>query len=451
MRTQQAFAGLLGVVIATGATSSAAQNGHGTLLLTRTGERVEVYTAREDGTNQRRLADAGRIPTAPGWSPDGSRIVFSRSRGEPTGPDVWTMAADGSDARLLAGTPHADLLPSFSPDGTRVAFVAHATTRFLLEVVNVDGSGPRVLFDAPFTFTFDWSPDSRRIVVAHERGVLSIVHVDSGRIERLPTVSGYWPSWSPDGKLIAFGRLGNPIAGGRVSVVAPDGSGLRELSTQATAEQPAWSPDSRNLAFTARRIVRYVRYGPVFADEIFSVGADGSNERKLTHTGSETMPSWSGGGTRIAFTTARDGFGRRAAYVMNVDGSCESRVATGVVWRNAWRAGSADGRPALECADLALALRATRRVIRRRQEARFVVRVSNHGNRPATNVVVRFAPGLPTQVKLGRIAVGAAMTVRFVAPPRRPGSFVVRAVVRANEPDRNRSNNAAVLRTRVLR
>jgi Tol biopolymer transport system component len=273
------------------------------------------------------------------------------------------MAADGSDARFVAGTPHADLNPSFSPDGRRIAFVAFATTRFLLEVVNVDGTGLRALADGPFPFTYDWSPDSRRIVAANDRGAMSIVDVDTGRVERLPNAGGDWPTWSPDGKLIAFGHRDPQVAGPRLHVMAPDGSGLRQLSTQPIAEAAAWASDSGSLVFIGRRIVTYARYGPVFATEIFSVAADGSNERRLTRAGSETMPSWSGDASRIAFTTARDPdrLGRRAAYLMNADGSCESRVAAGVVWRNAWRPGSAARPPKLECADLGLSLRAIRR------------------------------------------------------------------------------------------
>lgn len=443
MHTQRAAAVLLGALIASAATAASAQTGSGTLLLTRAVDRTELYTVGDDGTSPQRLGDVGRIPTSPGWSPDGSRVVFARSRGEPTGPDIWTMGADGSDARLLAGTPHADLIPSFSPDGSRVAFVAHASTRFLLQVVNADGSRLRALFDASFTFNYDWAPDSRRVVVAHEGGAMSIVDVESGRIEQLPNVRGDWPSWSPDGQLIAFGRLGNQIAGGRLHVMAPDGTGVRQLSVQPVAEPAAWAPDSRSLAFVGRRIVTYARYGPVFADELFSVSADGSSERKLTRAGSETMPSWSNDGSRIAFTTSRDG--RGSAYVMNADGSCESRVATGVVWRDAWRPVPTPTRPPLECADLGLTLRVSSRVIRKRRPVGFVVRIRNDGNRVATSVVLRFTPGARTRVALGRLVVGATRTVNFVVRPRRPGAFVARASVRANEPDRNRSDNAAVV------
>jgi dipeptidyl aminopeptidase/acylaminoacyl peptidase len=450
MPRQRAVVALIGALIASAATSAGAQTGAGTLIFTRTVDRTDLYTARDDGTNQRRLGDVGRIPTGPGWAPDGSRIVFSRSRGEPTGPDVWTMAPDGSDARFLAGTPHADLDPSFSPDGRRVAFVAYATTRFLLQVVNADGSGLRALADGPFPLTYDWSPDSRRIVSANDRGAMSIVDVESGRLEQLPNVSGDWPTWSPDGKLIAFGRFDRQVAGGRLHVMAPDGSGLRQLSTRPIAEPAAWAPDSRSLAFIGRRVVTYARYGPVFATEILSVAADGSNERKLTRAGSETMPSWSGDGSRIAFTTARDPdrLARRAAYVMNADGSCESRVAAGVVWRNPWRPGPASTQPPLACADLGMTLRATRRAISRRQRVRFIVRVRNDGSRPATRVVVRLAAGRPTHVVLGRLAVGAARTVEFVVRPRRTGALVARASVRAREPDRNRSDNTAVVTIR---
>jgi hypothetical protein len=61
---------------------------------------------------------------------------------------------------------------------------------------------------------------------------------------------------------------------------------------------------------------------------------------------------------------------------------------------------------------------------------------------------VRFAPGRRVQVELGRLAVGAARTVEFVVRPRRPGKLVARTRVRADELDRNRSDNAAVVTIR---
>ena len=67
---------------------------------------------------------------------------------------------------------------------------------------------------------------------------------------------------------------------------------------------------------------------------------------------------------------------------------------------------------------------------------------------PATNVIVRFTPARRTQIKLGRLAVGAVRTVAFAAPLRPSGALVARTSVRANEPDRNRSDNAAVVTIR---
>jgi hypothetical protein len=76
MPPHRAVAALLGALITSGATAAAAQSDASTLLLTRTVDRTELYTADDDGKSSRRLGDVGRIPTSPGWSPDGSRIGF---------------------------------------------------------------------------------------------------------------------------------------------------------------------------------------------------------------------------------------------------------------------------------------------------------------------------------------------------------------------------------------
>jgi Tol biopolymer transport system component len=477
MRSYRAVSSaLLVTVLAAAASGASAQTTSGTLLLTRLADRVEIYTVREDGTQVRRVAES-RIAAAPAWSPDGATIVFARARREPTGPDLWTVRADGSGARLLAGTPHADVEPAFSPDGRRVAFLTAATTRFLLQVVNADGSGLRQLFDSRLSFTFDWSPDSRRIVFSHERegrvglGDLSVVDVETGRIDRLTSGNARtdWPAWSPDGTMIAFGRTDRQDAGPTLHVMRADGRGVRELSNRTLTEPPAWAPNSRSLAFTGRRILSYARYGPVFATEVFSVDVDGSNERKLTAAGTETRPSWSSDGGRIAFTTAREVSPRTggSTYVMNTDGSCESRVTGGVVWPRAWRPAPPTPRLPLACADLGLTMHGVRRLVGRRQPVTFVVRVRNDGNRPATNVVVRFAPGRWAQVvrartgthlcrqaaetrcALGTLPVGGAGRIEVVVRPRRAGAFVSRAWVRATEQDLNRSDNAAAVKTLV--
>jgi Tol biopolymer transport system component len=194
----------------------------------------------DDGLYTLRSSDGGglmRVTTTPkgseddalGYSPDGSRILFSRIGSNDFG-DIYVVNPDGTGLlrlnppRLQLGAadccrPAAD----WSPDGSQVAFaafwkpnIAHAR-RTALFVVNADGTGLRRI--TPF----------------------GLGARDGAR-------------WSPDGQLIAFNTLF--IRGGspQIWVVHPDGTGLTELTLPTHRDysyEPVWSPDSTKLLFSS--------------------------------------------------------------------------------------------------------------------------------------------------------------------------------------------------------
>jgi hypothetical protein len=96
---------------------------------------------------------------------------------------------------------------------------------------------------------------------------------------------GFAPSWTADGRRIAF------VLRGDVWAMDGDGSHLAQLTRTAEREdEPDWAPDGRSLAYERD-------------EAIWVVGADGAGERRVVVAG--TDPAWSPDGTRIAF--ARDG------------------------------------------------------------------------------------------------------------------------------------------------
>lgn len=87
----------------------------------------DIYTARSDGSDLRRLTDHPGYDAEATISHDGSRIVFTSTRDGDI--DIYVMNADGSDVRRLTDEPGYDGGPFFSPDGTKIVYRAsHPTT-----------------------------------------------------------------------------------------------------------------------------------------------------------------------------------------------------------------------------------------------------------------------------------------------------------------------------------
>ena len=246
----------------------------------------------------------------------------------------------------FTATPPATPTPTGGGTG-RIAFSSYRAGESEIYIMNADGSEVTCLTDsAERSNQPTWSPDGRRIAfVRREDGdnleIFAMNAAGSGqvRLTALPFSLDSEPAWSPDGSQIAFTSSQGSYMDmqvGRVTiyniyVINADGSGLTCLTgNNAGGDTPssvaelneAWNTSPSWSPDGQQIIFRSNRDGN---DEIYVMAADGSEQRNLTHhPASDADPAWSPDGTRIAFVSDRDGDGE--IYVMDADGSNPTRL-----------------------------------------------------------------------------------------------------------------------------
>ena len=256
----------------------------------------DIYVVNADGTGRTRLTRHPAEEFDPAWSPDGTKIAFSRFAGRRY--QVFVMDADGTDAAQLTRGDGGASEAAWSPDGTRIAFT-RCRNSCDVYVINADGTGERRLTHgtAPGEQSPTWSPDGRRIAFVDINGLFAM-DADGGPWDRLTDgpADDANPAWSPVAPVIAFdGSRG--LFDGDIFVVRTDGGDPANVTESlALDSNPSWSFDGRRIAFMRRQNKR-VRA------RVWVMNADGSAQRNLHAIGDEySRPSWSPDGTRLAYS-----------------------------------------------------------------------------------------------------------------------------------------------------
>ena len=221
-------------------------------------------------------------------------------------------------------------------------------TAFEIYVMEVDGNNQRRLTNNPnLDISPSWSPDGKRIAFMSDRdghvdilgGLLNyeiyVMDADGGNQQNITNDpnSDSSPSWSPDGERIVFAsdRDGNRDGNREnyeIYVMDADGNNQQRLTENDFYDtHPSWSPDGERIAFISRRDGHFIGdFG--LSSEIYVMDADGKNTRRLTNNRkSDFSPSWSPDGKWIVFSADRKGDDVNfEIYVMDADGNNQQRL-----------------------------------------------------------------------------------------------------------------------------
>jgi prepilin-type N-terminal cleavage/methylation domain-containing protein len=268
-----------------------------------------------DGTGLTKLTEGPTAHYQASWSPDGNRVAFVISSGNGR-HEIWSVNADGTGLSNLTKHPQYDGKPLWSPRGGQILFESTRNGNYELYLMNADGSNQVQLTSSPEKkVSACWSPDGTQIAFAAQgttTGEIYLFEIADSTVTQL-TFDGFrknYVDWSPDGNTISFTSYPSfNQAGGDIYVIAPDGTGLRKLSTTAEAQYaPVWSPDSTKLTYTSR------------TGEVKVMDADGSNLTNVSnHTAWDDVFSWLPDSSRLVFNSYRNG--NNDLYLVNTDGS----------------------------------------------------------------------------------------------------------------------------------
>jgi dipeptidyl aminopeptidase/acylaminoacyl peptidase len=337
--------------------------------------RSAIWLVSVDGsTAPRQLTSGAKRDSSPRWSPDGSRLAFTSSRGEEKTAQLYVLPLAGGEARKITSLKEDPSEPAWSPDGTKIAFAARvrndayeeeddrkrAPRRFTrlsykldnvgwtgdrrthLFVVDVDGGGePVQLTTGDFEDgTPAWSPDGTSIAFISARdddwdiklaSDVYVVDAAGGEPNKITRTDGGCgsPVWAPDGSLIAFtyseGTMDWPRHG-QIAVIAPGGGESRVLTTDldrnCTPHPPLRDPlwDGEKIVFAVEdggntHVYAVAPRGGaperLVAGEQAITGFDAANG-VVVHTASSatTLPELFSGGRQLTRHGARFADGR---------------------------------------------------------------------------------------------------------------------------------------------
>jgi TolB protein len=232
----------------------------------------DLYLVPAGGGVVRRLTDAPSQDGLPRFTPGGRAVVFSSDRSGAF--QLWEVPAAGGPARRLRTNAATEWQADLSRDG-RLAFLSDLDGPEALWVGDRQGASARKLVEhgrRSILGNPSWSPDGRRIAFSSNHRVghqIWVVEVATGKQERISSLGdgGCEPRFSPDGRHVVHVSRGHMGEHSRLVERDLESGTTRVLvDWPALNYDPAYSPDGGELAFASNITGEYAVYRQRLSD-----------------------------------------------------------------------------------------------------------------------------------------------------------------------------------------
>ena len=268
---------------------------------------TELYLAKLDGSDSRRLATLGGPAFWPRWSPDGKVLRFTVTDSKTDAQSLWEVAVDGTGLHpLLPGWSKspAECCGNWTPDGNYFVFQSERVvgTNSLWAIRERNGflrkpnSEPTPLTIGPNDISSPVpSRDGKKIFTIQGSAQGELVRYDANSQQFVPYISGISArrlDFSKDGQWVTYTNYSDTSLW-RSKV---DGTERLQLTSPSMSVlQPQWSPDGKRIAFGGAM--------PGKQFHIYIVSEDGGMLEEVTHGEyDEVLPCWSHDGNTLLFS-----------------------------------------------------------------------------------------------------------------------------------------------------